>query len=70
MGCDVISESQREVLLDIFENTERLDKISISTNKDTKTVTVVYEDIDEQWFFEVEGDVIKLDKVPVTVYYL
>lgn len=45
------TEAQREVLADIFENFDgNADKIKIELEPVSKTVTVVYEDCDDEWF--------------------
>lgn len=51
----MISELQREALLDIFENTEVLDKISIIIDETTNTATISYYDMDEEWLNELIG---------------
>ena len=48
-----INEDTQEILADIFENIERPDKIRISLEKDARTMTVVYEHLDCEWFKEL-----------------
>ena len=47
------TKEMQEVLADIFENSERPDKIRITVNTETKNLTVVYENLDEEWFREI-----------------
>ena len=49
----MITPKQQQVLADIFGNTERLDKITVRMDPVSRTVTVVYEDMDEEWFNEL-----------------
>lgn len=48
-----MTDEQFEVLQDIIENTERPDKITVSLDKATRTMTIVYESLDEEWFKEM-----------------
>jgi hypothetical protein len=41
---------QLDCLTDILLDTERIDKITIDFNLDTRTVTLIYEDLDDEWF--------------------
>jgi hypothetical protein len=49
-----MTELEREVLLDIFENTESPEKIKISLDPISRDVTVIYEDCDDEWFRELQ----------------
>jgi len=55
----MITTAQHENLKDIINNTDRPDKISISLDMTTKTMTVIYEDMDEEWFNEVLNEEVK-----------
>lgn len=48
-----INEDIQEILADIFENSERPDKITIECDKSSHSITIVYEDLDEEWFKEL-----------------
>ncbi len=48
-----LTEDMRQVLVDILNNTERLDKISITADAVTRTIVVTWEDLDEEWFDEM-----------------
>jgi hypothetical protein len=48
-----ITEDMRQLLVDILNNTERLDKISIAVDPSTRTITIRYDDLDEEWFDEM-----------------
>lgn len=48
-----VTTAQLEVLADIFANTERADKIGIVLDPVSRTVTVSYEDLDDEWFREL-----------------
>ena len=50
-----MSEEGRELLLDIFENTEALQKIIITLDPLTRDVTILYEDCDDEWFRELQA---------------
>lgn len=52
MGLAINKETQ-EILADIFENSERPDKIYLTVDATSKTITVVYENLDEEWFKEI-----------------
>lgn len=49
-----MTEDQRELLLDIFENTEAINKISITLEPLSRNITIVYEDLDDEWFRELQ----------------
>lgn len=49
----MITEDQRELLLGILSETERLDKVQLSIDPTTRNVTIVLEDLDDEWFNEV-----------------
>lgn len=48
-----LTENQRDILLDIFQNIERLDKFKILFDDRTRNVTIIYEDCDDEWFLEL-----------------
>lgn len=50
-----MNEEERELLLDIFENTEAPEKIKIILDPLTRDVTIVYEDLDDEWFRELQA---------------
>lgn len=50
-----MTEEQRELLLDIFENTESPNKVTISLDPISRDVTIVYEDMDDEWFRELQS---------------
>lgn len=49
-----MNEEMRAVLLDIIQNTELLDKVSVTLNPLTRDVVITYEDLDDEWFKELE----------------
>lgn len=49
----MITKEQQETLADIFANSERPDKMTIERDPISRTVTITYEDMDEQWFEEL-----------------
>ena len=52
-----MTESQREILLDIFENMESPDKIKITLDPITRDVNLLLEDCDDEWFRELQETV-------------
>lgn len=48
-----ISHETLDILADIFLNTERPDKITVTTDPVSKSVTIVYEDMDDDFYSEV-----------------
>lgn len=48
----MISQETLDVLGDIF--TERPDKITVTLDPVSRDITVVYEDLDEEWFKELQ----------------
>ena len=48
-----VNEDVQEILADIFENSERPDKMKISLDTDTNSITIIYEDLDDEWFKEL-----------------
>jgi len=50
-----MTEDEREILLDIFENTESPNKIKITLDPISRDVTIVYEDCDDEWFRELQS---------------
>jgi len=50
---DEVNSSIQNCLADIFENSERPDKMSISLDKVSRSITVTYEDLDDEWFGEL-----------------
>lgn len=51
----MICESQHELLKDIFSNTERPDKITICLDAVSRSIAVKYEDLDDEWFKELQA---------------
>ena len=55
--CEVIYEITPnpvcEILADIFENTERPDKIAVAIDRISRDITIVYQDLDDSWFKEL-----------------
>ena len=49
----MITGNQHELLKDIINNTERPDKIAVRLESVSRTMTVEYEDMDEEWFREM-----------------
>ena len=49
----MITESMRWLLRNIFEETEALDKITVTVDRVSRSVTICYEDIDDNDFNEV-----------------
>jgi hypothetical protein len=45
-------EQERELLADIFTNLESLDKVQITLDSGSRSVTIVYKDCDDEWFRE------------------
>ena len=50
-----MTEDEREILLDIFENTESPNKVKITFDPISRDVTIVYEDCDDEWFLELQS---------------
>jgi hypothetical protein len=48
-----ISQETLDLLCDIFCNSEAPDKITVTTDPVSKSITVVYEDMDQQWYEEI-----------------
>jgi len=48
-----MNKEGQEVLADIFTNSERPDKMSITLEPASRTVKVTYEGMDEEWFKEL-----------------
>lgn len=51
----MINADQHDLLMEIFRDTERLDKITISLERNNRDMTVIYEHMDDQWFREMEA---------------
>lgn len=49
----MINADQLWTLADIFSNTERLDKVSVTLSETTRNLVVEYEDLDDEWFKEL-----------------
>lgn len=47
------TQQQLDILADIFGHTERPDKVTVRLDQVARTLTVVYEDLDEEWFQEL-----------------
>ena len=50
-----MTEEERKLLLDIFENTESPEKVNIILDPISRNVTIVYEDCDDEWFRELQS---------------
>ena len=61
-----------EMLVEIFSNTERPDKIKINLDRITRSISVTYENSDSEWFNELSVEVdalvasaaVKIEEVP------
>lgn len=51
----MITEDQREIIIDILTNTESLDKISLELDNVSKTFAIKYEHLDSEWFKELQA---------------
>ncbi len=49
-----VNEDTQEILADIFKNSERPDKMRINLNKASRSITITYEDLDDEWFKELQ----------------
>lgn len=49
----MITNDQHELLKDIINNTETPYKLTLSLDHVSKSLTVQYEDLDEEWFREL-----------------
>lgn len=54
-----ITKDQQEILAEIFSESERPDKMSITLNTD-RSVVIVYDDLDDEWF----NDLLKTQTPP------
>jgi len=52
-GMKPVTEEVQEILADIFSTSEMPDKMGISVDKLTRAITVVCEDLDDEWFKEL-----------------
>jgi len=50
-----MNEQERELLLDIFGNTESPEKVKIILDPISRDVTIIYEDCDDEWFRELQA---------------
>ncbi len=50
-----VSDAMLSLLGDIFSNTEAGYKISVTADASSMSISVEYEDIDEEWFKEVQS---------------
>jgi hypothetical protein len=48
----MISPRLRDLLEEIVRDTERLDKLTVQLDLVSRTLTIVYEDLDDEWFWE------------------
>lgn len=46
----MITNDQHELLKDIITNTERADKLSVRLDPVSRTMTIEYDDLDDEWF--------------------
>jgi len=51
----MMTEEQRELMIEILTDTERLDKISVRLDRATRSVVVEYSDLDDEWFKLMEA---------------
>lgn len=51
----MITNDQHELLKDIITNTERADKLSVRLDPVSRTMTVEYDDMDDEWFKEMQA---------------
>jgi hypothetical protein len=49
----MITEEQREILADIFVNTEAIASVTIALDTVSRSVVITYEDLDDEWFNEL-----------------
>lgn len=49
----MITDVQHELLKDIINNTELPDKMSIRLDSVSRTLSIEYEDLDDEWFKEM-----------------
>lgn len=49
-----MKESEREILLDIFENTESPHKIIVELREASRDAVITLEDLDDEWFRELK----------------
>jgi hypothetical protein len=49
----MITQEQQELLAEIFTESQRPDKMNLRFDRCSNSVTVTYEDLDEQWFHEL-----------------
>lgn len=49
----MISEPLRQLLVEILSDTEALHKISVAVDPVSRSVAIVYADLDDEWFREV-----------------
>ena len=48
-----ISDKQQELLEDIIENTEAYESITVKLDLPSRTMTIEYYDLDDEWFKEM-----------------
>lgn len=51
----MITDDQHELLKDIITNTERTDKLSVRLDPVSRTMTIEYDDLDDEWFKEMQA---------------
>lgn len=49
-----MTEAQQECLVDIFSNMNAPEKVIIKLDPSGHNVTIIYPDMDEQWFAELQ----------------
>ena len=49
------SDALRALLVEILTDTDRIDKLSVMADPTSRTVMIVYEDMDDEWFKEVHA---------------
>ena len=70
----MINADQLECLADIFSNTDSVEDIDIKLDPVSRSITVHYEDLDDEWFKEITAaagkKLIYIEGVPTLVDYL
>ena len=49
-----MTEDEKEIVNDIFDNHDNLDKISVELNTETHDVVIRIQDLDNEWFRELK----------------
>ena len=56
----MITEEQREILKDIFENHDSPEKIKISLDYSSRDMSILIMDLDDEWFSELKKEAINI----------